>query len=56
MDVVILLVFISLILVAAGLAFFLYRLREGDFDRNGFVGFEDFLALAANFGRQLDHV
>ena len=32
MDVVILLVFISLMLVAAGLAFFFYRLREGDFD------------------------
>lgn len=32
MDVVILLVFISLLLVAAGLAFFFYRLREGDFD------------------------
>ena len=32
MDVVILLVFISLALVAAGLIFFISRLREGDFD------------------------
>ena len=32
MDVVILLVFISLALVAAGLFFFFHRLREGDFD------------------------
>ena len=32
MDVVILLVFVSLILVAAGLTFFIYRLREGDFE------------------------
>ena len=32
MDVVILLVFISLALVAAGLIFFVSRLREGDFD------------------------
>ena len=32
MDVVILLVFISLVLVAAGLIFFVSRLREGDFD------------------------
>ena len=32
MDVVILLVFISLALVAAGLIFFVFRLREGDFD------------------------
>lgn len=32
MDVVILLVFISLVLVAAGLVFFFSRLREGDFD------------------------
>jgi cbb3-type cytochrome oxidase maturation protein len=32
MDVVILLVFISLMLVAAALAFFIYRLREGDFE------------------------
>jgi cbb3-type cytochrome oxidase maturation protein len=31
-DVVILLVFISLMLVAAGLLFFVYRLREGDFE------------------------
>jgi len=31
-DVVILLVFISLTLVAAGLLFFVYRLREGDFE------------------------
>jgi cbb3-type cytochrome oxidase maturation protein len=31
-DVVILLVFISLALVAAGLIFFISRLREGDFD------------------------
>ncbi len=32
MDVVILLVFISLALVAAGLFFFFHRLREGDFE------------------------
>ena len=32
MDVVILLVFVSLVLVAAGLIFFVSRLREGDFD------------------------
>ena len=32
MDVVILLVFVSLVLVAAGLVFFVSRLREGDFD------------------------
>ena len=32
MDVVILLVFISLVLVAAGLIFFVSRLRGGDFD------------------------
>ena len=32
MDVVILLVFISLVLVAAGLLFFTYRLRQGDFE------------------------
>lgn len=32
MDVVILLVFVSLVLVAAGLVFFISRLREGDFD------------------------
>ncbi len=32
MDVVIVLVFISLILVAAALAFFMTRLRGGDFD------------------------
>ena len=32
MDVVILLVFISLGLVAASLLFFVHRLREGDFD------------------------
>ena len=32
MDVVILLVFISLGLVAASLFFFVHRLREGDFD------------------------
>jgi cbb3-type cytochrome oxidase maturation protein len=32
MDVVILLVFISLVLVAAGLIFFISRLRGGDFD------------------------
>ena len=32
MDVVILLVFISLTLVAAGLFFFIYRLRQGDFE------------------------
>ena len=32
MDVVILLVFISLTLVAAGLLFFVYRLRQGDFE------------------------
>lgn len=32
MDVVIPLVFISLALVAAGLLFFVYRLREGDFE------------------------
>ena len=32
MDVVILLVFISLALVAAGLFFFVYRLRQGDFE------------------------
>lgn len=32
MDVVILLVFISLLLVTAGLVFFIYRLREGDFE------------------------
>ena len=32
MDVVILLVFISLALVAAGLIFFVFRLKEGDFD------------------------
>jgi cbb3-type cytochrome oxidase maturation protein len=31
-DVVILLVFVSLVLVAAGLVFFISRLREGDFD------------------------
>jgi cbb3-type cytochrome oxidase maturation protein len=31
-DVVILLVFVSLVLVAAGLVFFVSRLREGDFD------------------------
>jgi cbb3-type cytochrome oxidase maturation protein len=31
-DVVIVLVFISLVLVAAGLIFFVSRLREGDFD------------------------
>jgi cbb3-type cytochrome oxidase maturation protein len=31
-DVVILLVFISLTLVGAGLLFFVYRLREGDFE------------------------
>lgn len=40
MDVVILLVFISLLLVAAGLVFFVYRLREGDFEHG------DRLALA----------
>jgi cbb3-type cytochrome oxidase maturation protein len=32
MDVVILLVFISLLLVSAALIFFVYRLREGDFE------------------------
>ena len=32
MDVVIVLVFISLVLVVAGLIFFMSRLREGDFD------------------------
>ena len=32
MDVVILLVFISLVLVAAGLYFFFHRLRAGDFE------------------------
>ena len=32
MDVVILLVFISLALVAAGLIFFFHRLRQGDFE------------------------
>ena len=32
MDVVILLVFISLTLVAAGLIFFFHRLRQGDFE------------------------
>lgn len=32
MDVVILLVFISLTLVAAGLFFFFHRLRQGDFE------------------------
>jgi len=32
MDVVILLVFVSLVLVAAGLIFFVSRLREGDFE------------------------
>jgi cbb3-type cytochrome oxidase maturation protein len=31
-DVVILLIFISLVLVVAGLVFFTYRLRAGDFD------------------------
>ena len=40
MDVVILLVFISLGLVAASLLFFVHRLREGDFDHG------DRLALA----------
>lgn len=40
MDVVILLVFISLLLVAAGLVFFIYRYREGDFEHG------DRLALA----------
>jgi cbb3-type cytochrome oxidase maturation protein len=39
-DVVILLVFISLVLVGGGLLFFVYRLREGDFDHG------DRLALA----------
>jgi len=32
MDVVILLVFISLILVSLGLIFFIYRLKGGDFE------------------------
>lgn len=32
MDVVILLIFVSLVLVVAGLVFFTYRLRAGDFD------------------------
>jgi len=32
MDVVILLVFVSLMLVGGGLLFFVYRLREGDFE------------------------
>ena len=32
MDVVVLLVFISLVLVGGGLLFFVYRLREGDFE------------------------
>jgi cbb3-type cytochrome oxidase maturation protein len=32
MDVVILLILVSLALVVAGLIFFLFRLREGDFD------------------------
>ena len=32
MDVVIVLVFISLVLVAAGLIFFTFRLKQGDFD------------------------
>jgi len=32
LDVVILLVFVSLVLVAAGLVFFVHRLRDGDFD------------------------
>ena len=40
MDVVILLVFISLCLVAASLFFFVHRLRAGDFDHG------DRLALA----------
>lgn len=40
MDVVILLVFISLVLVGAGLVFFVHRLREGDFEHG------DRLALA----------
>ena len=40
MDVVILLVFVSLALVAAGLFFFVHRLREGDFEHG------DRLALA----------
>jgi cbb3-type cytochrome oxidase maturation protein len=31
-DVVILLVFVSLVLVGGGLLFFVYRLREGDFE------------------------
>ena len=40
MDVVILLVFISLVLVGAGLYFFFHRLRAGDFEHG------DRLALA----------
>ena len=32
MDVVVILVYISLVLVLAALAFFLHRLREGDFE------------------------